>query len=246
MDSPDPAEKKYPSMSPYAAFGNNPLVFTDNSGATLEVAGKVPIALQDIQSLVPKEYRSQIQLNDQNQIIFKSYDQLPASVKNYESVKLVSDLINSKNNYQYNVGDEGKAQERDGTVKGVNTNTQRNQANINFGITNLSVTPRTESDPDLAPAPGFAGSVRISEGEFETQGTSGYVNVPRANIVFHELKENLIRTEEKKPYSLTPDGKGGAHEQAGSAGKKAARQVGRSAAGATGEGTDLRFKKTTK
>ena len=36
---PDPAFKEYPSFSPYAAFGNNPLIFTDPDGKRLYFVG---------------------------------------------------------------------------------------------------------------------------------------------------------------------------------------------------------------
>ncbi|GAB4262492.1 MAG: hypothetical protein Kow0079_18390 [Vicingaceae bacterium] len=36
---PDPSFKEYPSISPYAAFGNNPLIFTDPDGKRLYFVG---------------------------------------------------------------------------------------------------------------------------------------------------------------------------------------------------------------
>ena len=55
MLSLDPAMKKYPSISPYAAFGLNPIMFTDMSGATLQVAGNQTAAIADLYSIIPPE-----------------------------------------------------------------------------------------------------------------------------------------------------------------------------------------------
>ena len=251
--SVDPAAKKYPSMSPYSAFGCNPIIFTDNSGATLEVAGKVPVAVTDLQSLVPKEYRPLITVGTDNKISF-DVNKLPDNVRQYEGVKLVSDLITSKNNYQYTVGDAEKTVNRESGQKQI---IEANMPHPSFqqAITNVSQTERSDYPKgDIAnnlPEAGFQGAVRISEGDFSSYNgfSDSYVAAPRGNIVFHELKENFLRTE--GGADKAGEDYAAAHQQAGSVGKTFAKQVGNSTTGATGNltkkegssGTD-NFKKT--
>ena len=50
----DPQARKYPFFSPYLAFGDNPLLFTDPGGETLRVAGKD--AQEKAQQALQKEF----------------------------------------------------------------------------------------------------------------------------------------------------------------------------------------------
>ncbi|HVA98228.1 MAG TPA: RHS repeat-associated core domain-containing protein [Bacteroidia bacterium] len=201
--STDPAQKKYPFASPFSSFGDNPIIFTDN-GKTLELGGDTKTALVDIQSLVPQQYRSQIQINSSGQIIFASYDKLPDATKNYEGVKLVNDLINSSNKYKYSVGNYIKATSRGGFLpKGTNESSgyppSRVVKQVLGAVSNLSITPRgdgTSTTDDLMPEKGYAGSVRLSKGTFYTLNKEEENVVhDRNDVVFHELKENFLRTE---------------------------------------------------
>jgi len=67
-----------------------------------------------------------------------------------------------------------------------------------MAIDNLSITARSDYSLDdqanFLPEYGFEGSVRINEGEFFRKNPvtgSGKFSYNRANIVFHELKENF-------------------------------------------------------
>lgn len=102
----DPLFKVYLFLSPYSAFGSNPIYFKDNGGMSLEVGGNKQKALTDIQSLVSVEYRAQIIINTAGEIEFKNYNALPDKVKNYEGIKLVNDLISSPLKFKYSVGDQ--------------------------------------------------------------------------------------------------------------------------------------------
>jgi len=218
--SRDPAEKKYPSFSTFNGFGCNPITFTDMTGATLEVAGKIDIALKNMQSLIPFKYRSKIVITTDNKIVFQGYDQLPNEVKAYEGVKLLNDLILGPKNYKYTVDDKVHAQDRIGYSSESNgtrgktyllkSSPEKMKENLLYAITNLSVIGRSDADDidgfpkgDFFPEQGFDGSVRIADGQLSRVKVfrgSGNFSVPRETVVFHELKENYLRTEKGLDY----------------------------------------------
>jgi len=232
----DPAQRKYPGLSPYSAFGNNPIFFKDNGGRTLEPGGNKTQALVDIQSLVPKNYQSQIKINDAGKIIFEGYDKLSDKVKQYEGISLVNNLISSKNDYQYIAGDKINSTNRETGAK-QELEAKGSTPTFQEAITNLSKTPYGSGglgdQENNLPADGFEGAVRISEGEFSSYSDMGtYISVSRKNVVFHELKENFLRTE-------GGDNKQGldynsAHKQAGDLGTKFKKETGGSDAGKKG------------
>ena len=227
--------KPNPSISNYAAFANNPILWKDILGDTLTLGGDVVYALVDIQSIIPKEYSSMITLTTDNKVIFNNYESLPEEVKDYEGVKLLQSLITSTNNYKYTAGDEVVAQERlgyDGNNEGypgksyiIKTTLEMNMKNFYYAIDNFSVTPRSDvEDGDFLPEAGFKGSVRISKGTFyrinPNTGTGKY-EYPRNNIIFHELYENWLRTEKKKDYI----GNAGAHKLSSLQANKFSKEV---------------------
>lgn len=223
----DPAEKKYAFQSGYVAFGDNPIYFKDNQGKTLEPGGNTTVALNDIRSLVPKDYQAQIKINSAGKIEFDSYEKLPDAIKHYEGVKLVNDLINSENDYKYSVGSINRGTQRSTGDKFLlkmpsgNTIAQR-------AIGNLSITPRSDYDLDdqanFLPEDGYEGTVTLSDGKFFRKNPmtgTGKFEYDRSKIVFHELLENYLRTEEKKDYP----GLDGAHEGASDKANKFSKET---------------------
>jgi RHS repeat-associated protein len=221
----DPATQKYPFMTPYSAFGDNPIFFKDNGGRTLEPGGNVVKAVSDIRSLVPKEYQSQIQVNSAGKIEFQNYDKLPNAVKSYEGVKLVNDLISSENDYKYSVGSNAVGIER-GTGNAYGNNMPSvDDRKGKEAVFNFSKTQRTDIDVnDVAnslPEEDFEGSVTIDDGEFYNQNPetgTGHFDIPRNNIVFHELSENYNRTDKGQDYDV-------AHKNANASGNKFSQEV---------------------
>ncbi|GAB4450666.1 MAG: hypothetical protein OHK0036_09780 [Bacteroidia bacterium] len=235
--SVDPEFKKYTYLSPYTSFGNNPVYFIDKKGRTLEPGGNINTALNDIRSLVPKEYQSQIKINDAGKIVFENYSQLPDNVKQFEGVILLNDLINSKNNYLYIAG-ETISEVRDrttGKVIGNLSSEKIEKPSFQQAISNLSITKRSDypenDQANYLPPEGYEGAVRITEGEFYSYAPliDSYMKVDRSKIVFHELKENYLRTEKGiEDYKIF-------HFQAGKDGKKFAKELKLSKTGATGD-----------
>ena len=221
----DPAQQKYAGMSPFSGLGNSPIFFKDNGGKTLTPGGNITQAITDIRSLVPKEYQSQIQLNKAGQIEFQNYDKLPDAVKKYEGVSLVNDLITSNSKYKYTAGlqidskarvDIPDAGLKAGDKQVLYKSPKSSARDAGDAIDNLSTTPRGDTDfkNDYLPEDGFDGSVRIAEGEFSVLNeTSGLVPTERASVVFHELKENFLRTDKKQSYNDAHKGASGGSDK---------------------------------
>lgn len=230
----DPLARKYPSISPYVGLGDNPILFVDKDGQKLFVAGNTSVALADIQSLIPKEYHSQIKVTNDNQIIFESFDQLPKEIQQYEGISLLNNLISSEKNYKYSISDVGTGRERTGDKKTTGLNlavetydpprdpTPQN-AILNFSTTERSDYP-TDDIANFLPEEGFQGSVTIREGEFSRSNpetTTGSFPYLRSKVVFHELLENYLRTEKGLDYPGTQ----GAHEKASDKASKFSKEL---------------------
>ncbi len=223
----DPATQKYPFSSPFVAFGNSPIYFKDNGGKTLEPGGNKALALNDIRSLVPKEFHSQIQINSSGKIEFQNYDKLPDAIKSYEGVSLVNNLINSTKDYKYTAGRQVEGIKRTTNERFMLTEPKGNTS-PEMAISNLSITPRSDYPLDdmanFLPEKGYDGSIRIGEGEFfrknPTTGT-GRFSYDRSKVIFHEFLENYLRTENGKDYP----GNNGAHQGASDKANKFSKEI---------------------
>lgn len=245
--------KHNPSISEYAVFANNPIRWKDILGDTLTLGGNVDAAFKDILDLVPKEYQPYIHLSNSNKIIIDVNS--PQDMFSYLGVELINNLVKSENNYKYVVGNKVLVRDYDGKEGEVST---VNPTTLNQAIANYSETPYYHDEPEAQylPESGFNGLVRISEGSFGIKanfvGSGGYITeVPRQNLVFHELLENYFRTETTLPqvegYKYAPNGgmyysssstsvNGGAHQRSSELGVKFATQLGISTSGAKAKG----------
>lgn len=260
--STDPAEKKYPAMSPYSAFADNPTLITDPSGDTLRIGGEQSYTLNDLKSLIPKNYQSMLEVTSSNTVIFNNYSSLPEDIKKYKGVALINNLISSKKNYYYTTSNELLAYNpvSGQTGKVVYDPNSSNSQNVNNAIQNFSITPYWPDKPNAQylPVNGIDGAVRVPQGSFTVENV--FTNMPtavnRAVLVFHELLENYFRTEtdltKNSNYSYAPNGgmyysskstaiSGGAHQAAGNQGKKFAKELKYSTSGATGTAQNWKF-----
>ena len=108
--SVDPMADKYPSLSPYAYCGWNPVRLVDPDGEELDIPditqNNRKQTQDDILSLVKKENRNRI-LFDKNGSIKLDLDGLNKSqIENDKGLCLLSDLINSPKKYYYETNDQ--------------------------------------------------------------------------------------------------------------------------------------------
>ncbi|MCK9220592.1 MAG: RHS repeat-associated core domain-containing protein [Bacteroidales bacterium] len=220
--SVDPLQDKYPHYTPYQYAGNKPISYIDLDGleekkndevdknsSGLTLGGNISSALQDIKSLVPKEYQGSITVDEKtNRISLEGYEKMSTAIKESEGMKLIHDLTTSTNSYLYTVGDSVSSINRESLNKErLQTNPLMTDKNVLNSLDNLSITQRSDipnSFPENnLPQSGFQGSVRISEGLFWRNNpitNTGKFLYPREKVVFHELKENFFRTEKKMDY----------------------------------------------
>lgn len=228
----DPLAGKYPSISPYVFVANSPIIFIDPDGKDIVIGGKTDVALDDIKSLLPEKYRSLITVSESNEIIFAGYENLPDEIKAFEGVSLVNSLVNSECKYKYVVGDQLTGIDREDNIAYINQPTNAGETKKNptaqGAILNFSITKRSDVENggtyNSKPEAGFDGSVLIQDGEFTRANKftgTGRFPILRNTIVFHELKENQIRTESEKDYV----GSDGAHAESGDLGNKFSKEV---------------------
>lgn len=215
----DPRHRKYASYSPYVYVANSPLSMVDDQGDTLRVAGRVEDALDDVRSLVPEEYRHQIQIVD-GQVIWTGVagiDDLPEELRNvvdedepvraHAGATLLLDLIVSGNVYVYyapKVGDMfltshgwKQTEARFFDPKNIGT---KDEAKKSWAIINVSSTPRGGEEDPFKPARGTQALVAVHQGTFSYTLGGGLHQMQRHSVVFHELKESYLRTDDGMSY----------------------------------------------
>ena len=74
----DPIFQKYPFVSPFSAFLNSPLFFSDANGDTLRVGGHMDQVKADVKSFVPKSYQNLISfVGGANEMFFTNNEDKP-------------------------------------------------------------------------------------------------------------------------------------------------------------------------
>ena len=194
----DPQGGRYPHLSGYSAFANCPIFYTDPGGETLFIAGKTDIAIMDLLSIIPIEALPLFDIVD-NQIVinktqYKAWLEGGIPIPSDAGTLLLIAMIESENNYLYQVSETGN----DGAPL----------KNMNGTAENLSVTKRNENQEKEntdQPKSGYQGQVILHPNAVlistapDANGKDQEDN--RASTVFHELKENYERTDNKLPYA---------------------------------------------
>ena len=199
----DPKSSKYPSMSPFVGFANNPNYYIDPGGETLRVAGSdeknLTIARNDLISLLPpgkagKAFESQLKFENDGSVQFNVTEK-EALASGDPGVMLLYNTVNSKNTYQYSV-----------------------EQSVNFKLGSSDEIQKKEGVTNAPSEPKYSGGIISSKSPAE-KGVDALVNIPstlkmfnedgttesRPSIVFHELQESYSVQDEKILYFSKTD-----------------------------------------
>ena len=223
------------SISDYACFGNNPILFSDMLGDIFDITDDKK-SKSDVKSLAKtkksdnSKYLTFTKLDNGNTRVGLDFgnlskDESDRIINSDAGLSLINNLINAKDDsgdlsFLYDAGDVDKGIDNNMT----NTNYNKFPSPLS-NINNWSTTPRMglngegemPEDPKNPPT-SYSGYVRISSGAFAgvdmnskvNQITGKYATVilPRASVIYHELNENLYRTLWKMPYKIESTNKG--------------------------------------
>jgi RHS repeat-associated protein len=214
--------------SPYMSMGNNPIWFNDPLGDTLRTDNSDQ-ANSDIKSLGGKKYQEIIDVSDPNNIkinfdlvkdkdkfkkggvfVEKKFEKFKIKAMKHAGIKLIDDVSKAQENILYTanwsitlIDDEGLKEVDFSELSGV---TEGNDGGGISGIYNHSITPRGDEYPSYKPGdPKMQGHLNILPGEYTyLKKVEGYpdltIKVSRGSVVYHELRENFLRTHEKMTY----------------------------------------------
>ena len=201
--SVDPMSDKYASLSPYNYCANNPVKLVDPNGETWEVADD-EATHNDVLSIVNPINRQRVIFNSDGTVAVNLDGLSEEQLQNDIGLTLINDLVKSNYNYYFETSDIAFCCVKD---------MQRTVGHIcdekHKGVINASRFGKdSRGGHTYLPMNGFDGQVVIAiSGKFSLNGQD-----VRKSIVFHELKENYLRTDLKMDYS-GPNGVG-AHRTA--------------------------------
>tara|TARA_B110000971_G_scaffold221942_1_gene271714 strand:+ start:5659 stop:6549 length:891 start_codon:yes stop_codon:yes gene_type:complete len=233
----DPKASVLPSHSPYLVMGGNPILYVDPNGDIFKIGIKDKQARSDVKSLTKKRNQQYVKIDDSSGDVSLDFGNLKErkikrKIKRDKGLGIIHDLSTGKdkqgNDLNFFYGTQGPIGARDRTTgdplkseppfpflpPGSVTTSP------NFMI-NLSTTPYTSNNPHYLPKEGYDGQVAIAPGIVYANGvtkvknasggyttTTAVIVVARSEVVYHELRENYLRTAHKLPYPQ-------AHQQAG-------------------------------
>jgi RHS repeat-associated protein len=229
----EPLLEKYFSFSPYQYGLLNPMRLIDANGKDLYVGGDINSAFSSLQSLLNSDVASRLSMDDNGKISFNTEG---LNVSDDAACELINNLVNSENNYLFEISSETIGYERigkDNSERGnaINLNVEDISGDHKSGVYNFSKTQKMEgyiAPHDYLPKKGYDGQVTIGKGSWRFLN-GGWQ--PKSNIIFHELAENYLRTEYGKYYADKNNEKNGAHYRAIKAAKRFNKQKGKAGEG---------------
>jgi len=237
--TPDP--KGSASVSPYACFGGNPILYSDVLGDIWDV-GTDDQTKSDVKGLAKNKNNAKlINIDDNGRVSLdfgkRSPKRIDKLLANDEGLKLVSDLVNAKDdkgkdlNFFYSTSapfdfcgykenDDAAPTDFSAHKIGENAIDKNGEASIfsynaslttygtdSKGITRNTLLPKAGYNGQVAIAPGKPtlylgyGPYKYIEGNALIQNTGPMFKTSRSDIVKHELRENLIRSQSGMNYN---------------------------------------------
>jgi hypothetical protein len=212
--SVDPLTAKYPNMSPYLAFGANPILFVDNDGRELTLGGpdvnKTREAL--ISMLNSSDIKNRVTIDENNKVSFNTVGLSKSQMKD-NTVVLLGNLVNAKEKYLFEVNTSAQGIDRDDKApkdyKMLNNGNSEGPADMNYSITDRQdqasqeakgVTTQDYLRSDMLPSAGFDGQATVSPNK-----NAIYEPNPLGN---HEIKTIDTKTGKQHVgnYSVKPYG----------------------------------------
>jgi RHS repeat-associated protein len=230
--------KPNPSISDYATFANNPIWFNDPLGDIFKIGTKDKQAKTDVTNQVKTKNQKYLKFQEDGEVKTDfgglSQKKIDKILKKDEGLSLISNLSTAKddkgNDINFFYGTEGDVGARDRTT-GEKLDIPFPAHPSGYETTkpdfflNLSVTPYSAENPYILPKEGYQGQVMVAPGygtvseqqnvynsQGEVTGTKTVLRNVRSEIIFHELRENYLRTVYKLPYKE-------AHQKAGGIGE---------------------------
>jgi len=224
----------YSSMTPYQYGANNPILFIDVNGDSLDVGGNLSESFNDVQSVLNKKDKGRLSYDEAGKVSFnatglkkKRWGKNKGKIRN-KGARLLNNLVTSEDKFKYSkTHQHGEGLEYSTTENGTYTelggsslstlNTEKyigqtiGEGPIQFAwFTNTSKTARgDEAEVGYFFRPtessGYDAIITISPG---TVYSSDDTRSGRSGYVRHELKEAYLRTTLKQSYEKAHQGAG--------------------------------------
>ena len=189
--SVDPLADKYPNLSPYAYCAGNPVRYFDGDGRDFEVADNAE-SHRDVLSIVEEYHRERITFEENGMVSINIDGLSEYALKQDIGLSLLYDMSVSDKKYYYETSDVALCCNSYGEKVALPIYLKDYGGVINASKYGFD----SQGGHTQLPMQGFDGEVVITQnGKFSLQGRDA-----RKNIIFHELKENYLRTDSKMNY----------------------------------------------
>jgi RHS repeat-associated protein len=200
----DRLSAKYPALSPFNFSGNNPILFVDPNGDSLDVANQ--ISGQWLLLIVSEKNRDRVSIED-GKVSINTDGLSKKQLKEDKGLNLINKMVSAEEKYLFEVGDVAYMKNSEGQMQAYRIYSDRN------GIMNAS-DGGTDSNNSFThlPSDGYNGQVSMA---MSGSWVNGNGKDMIKSVIFHELAENYFRTSECIDYRGNKSNGGfGAHYRA--------------------------------